>query len=120
MARVDVTPQTITRDGLVPALTAPTVDGDAIPTGRVFVMAENVGASVESVTVRTPITVDGLDVEELIVSVAVGDTTFIGPFPIRTFGQPSGAVETGGDDQGKAYVDYSTPANFSRAALTIA
>lgn len=119
MAREDLTPTPITQFGVVVAETAPTVDGDAIPAGRVMIQATNVGAVVENIVVQTPVTVDGLDVEELIVQVAVGDTVILGPFPIRTFGQLAGANETGGDDQGKVYVGYSTPADITRQVFTI-
>ncbi|EHR62632.1 hypothetical protein [Saccharomonospora cyanea] len=103
MARVDLTTQQVAREGLVPALTAPTVDGDVIDAGRVALMVTNNGAAAHTVTVQSPVTVDGLAVEELAVSVAAGDTTLIGPFPARTFGQPVGSA-----DAGRVYVDYDT------------
>lgn len=116
MARVDVTTEEITRAGLVPTLTAPTVDGDVVDAGRVALMVTNNGAAAHTVTVQSPVTVDGLDVEELTVSVAVGDTVLIGPWPRRTFGRPAGTA-----DEGRVYVDYDTgsDADLVRTAVTI-
>lgn len=103
MARVSLTAQQITRDGLVPALTAPTVDGDVVDSGLVALMVTNNGAAAHTVTVQSPVTIDGLAVEELTVSVAAGSTVLVGPFPRRTFGQPVGSA-----DEGRVYVDYDT------------
>lgn len=118
MAREDVTTQKITRDGLVPVPTAPTVDGDVIDTGQVALYATNIGVGALDVTVQSTATQDGLAVVDLVVNVAAGDTVLIGPFPARTFGQPAGANESGGDDQGRAYVDYATPADWERAVVS--
>lgn len=101
MARVSVITQQVSRDGLAPALTAPTVDGDVIDAGRVALMVRNDGPSAHTVTVVSPVTVDGLAVEDLTVSVAAGETRLIGPFPVGTFGQPNGAP-----DAGRVYVNY--------------
>lgn len=117
MARTDVTTQQITREGLVPALTSPIADGDVIDTGLVALYATNIGTGALDVTVQSTASQDGLDVVDLVVSVAAGDTVLIGPFPRRTFGQPSGANESGEDDQGRAYVNYQTPADWERAAV---
>lgn len=106
MARVSVTTEQIVRDGLVPTLAAPTIDGDVIDSGAVALMVTNNGVGAHTVTAQSPVTVDGLAVAELIVSVAAGETRLIGPFPKRTFGQPTGAVESGSDDSGRVYVDY--------------
>lgn len=118
MARVDVTTQQISRAGLVPATAAVTVDGDVVDTGEVALYVSNVGASSRNVTVQTTASQDGLDVEDLVVAVAAGDTALIGPLPKRTFGQPAGANESGGDDEGRAYVDYDTPADWESAAVS--
>lgn len=107
MARVSVSTQQISRAGLVPILTVPTVDGDAIDTGEVALYVVNGSAASVDVTVQATSSQDGLDVEDLVTAVAAGDSALIGPFPKRTFGQPEGAIETGGDDEGRAYVDYA-------------
>ncbi len=113
MARVSVTTQTITRAGLTPSLTAPTVDNDVIDTGDVFLQVTNAAGAPINVTVQSPPTVDGLAVAELIVAVPNGQTRLIGPFPSRTFGQPSGA------DAGRAYVDYSAVTSITRGVFTV-
>lgn len=107
MARVSQTTQQITRDGLVPTLTVPTADGDVIDSGQVALYVVNGSASSVDVTAQATATQDGLALEDLVVAVAAGDTALIGPFPMRTFGQPAGANESGSDDQGRVYVDYA-------------
>lgn len=121
MARAFVATQQITRDGLVPTTGEPTVDGDAIDTGETALYLVNASAGVVTVTVAATASQDGLNVEDLVVAVAAGDTALVGPFPKRTFGQPAGAVETGNDDEGRAYVDYSPdpPVGLDRAVIGI-
>jgi hypothetical protein len=119
MARANVTTQQVTRAGLAPALTEPTADGDVVDTGDVALYVTNGGGVAHTVTVLATAAQDGLDVEDLVVSVAAGATVLIGPLPKRTFGQPAGAVASGGDDQGRAYVDYATPADWDRAVVTL-
>lgn len=119
MARVDVTTQQVTRDGLVPVLTEPTADGDAVDCGQVALYVTNGSVSSINVTVAATAAQDGLDVEDLVVAVAAGATALIGPLPARTFGQPAGAVESGGDDQGRAYVDYSAQTDVDRAVVAL-
>lgn len=114
MARTSVTTQQITRAGLAPVLTAPTVDGDVIDSGAVFLHVNNGSAASINVTVQSPVTVDGLAVEELVVAVAAGAFKLIGPFPQRTFGQPTGSA-----DAGRVYVDYSAQASVTRAVLKL-
>lgn len=117
MARQSQTTQQITRDGLVPTLIAVTGDGDVIDAGEVALMVTNGGASPINVTVLATASQDGLDVEDLVVAVADGDTALIGPFPLRTFGQPAGANESGSDDRARVYVDYSVTTSVTAAAI---
>jgi hypothetical protein len=112
--RVNVTTQQITRAGLVPAMTAPTVDGDVVDCGPVALYVNNASGGVCTVTVQSPVTVDGLDVSELSVAVAAGTVRLIGPLPARTFGQPAGAA-----DAGRAYVNYSVQASVTRAVVAL-
>lgn len=119
MARVSVATTPITRDGIALALGVPTADGDAIDCGRTALYASNTGVSSVNVTVISTPTVDGLDVEDLVVAIPAGEVRIVGPFPQRTFGQPAGAVETGNNDQGRAYVNYSTPADISRMVVSL-
>lgn len=117
MARVDVTTDKIVRDGLVLAPTAPTIDGDVIDAGNTALFIENVSAGPETVTVLATATQDGLALENQITTIAAGDTALLGPWPKRTFGQPAGANESGGDDEGRVYVDYSIDTAFVRQVV---
>lgn len=112
MARTSVTTQQVTRSGLVPTLTEPTVDGDVIDCGNVALMVDNASGSPVTVTVQATASQDGLDVADLVVSVEAGTTALIGPLPARTFGRPVGSA-----DAGRAYVDYSAQADVTRAVI---
>ncbi|MEV7263972.1 hypothetical protein AB0N38_10515 [Micromonospora aurantiaca] len=114
MARASQATQQITRDGLAPALTEPTVDGDVVDCGRVVLMVVNGSAGPVTVTVESTAAQDGLDVEDLAVPVPVGATVLIGPLPGRTFGRPAGAP-----DAGRAYVSYSAVVGVDRAVLAL-
>lgn len=113
MARLDVTTQQITRGGLTPAMTQPNVDGDVVDCGGTFLYVDNASAGSIDVTVQSPVTVSGLDVEDLVVAVAAGAVKLIGPFPPSVFGRPSGDV-----DAGRAYVNYSSQASVTRAVVS--
>lgn len=120
MARTVLAAGKITRDGLVVALTAtPNVDGDAIPAGSVALYVRNTGGASVTVTVQATAEQDGLNLEDLVVPVAAGARVLLGPFPGQTFAQPAGAVESGGDDKGKVYVNYSTPASIERQVVAL-
>ena len=114
MARASQTTQRITRDGLEPVLTAPTADGDVVDCGAVALYVVNSGGAPVTVTVAATVEQDGLDLEDLEVTVPAGATKIIGPLPARTFGQPASA----GADHGRAYVDYSTVADVTRAVIS--
>jgi hypothetical protein len=118
MARVDVTTQKIVLTGLVPTLTEPTADGDVVDAGQVALYVTNGSGSPVNVTVEATAAQDGLDVEDLVVAVAAGATALIGPLPARTFAQDAGAVESGDDDEGRVYVDYSAQTDVDRAVVS--
>lgn len=113
MSRDSVTTQKITRAGLTPTLSAVSANNDVIDSGAVFLEVNNGGASSITVTVNTGLTVDGLTVGPLTVSVAAGATKRIGPFPTATFGRPSGV------DVGRVYVDYSATTSVTRAVVSM-
>lgn len=117
MARTAVDTQPITRGGLTPGLTEPNVDGDAIATGAVALVVDNTSGSSVTVTVLATARQDGLALEDLTVSVPAGDMILIGPFPRRTFGRPAGDQESGDDDRGRAYVDWSAQTGVNRAVI---
>ncbi|MEQ4301591.1 hypothetical protein ABNF97_09390 [Plantactinospora sp. B6F1] len=113
MARASQTTQQITRTGLEPVLTEPTVDGDIVDCGNVALMVVNGSAGSINVTVTATASQDGLDLEDLVVAVPAGDTMLIGPLPKRTFGQASDSA-----DAGRAYVDYSAQTDVDRAVIS--
>lgn len=116
MARVSQSTQQISRAGLAPVMTAPTAapsGGDIVDTGAVALMVTTTSGAC-NVTVQTPIQVDGLPLDDLVVAVAAGKTVLIGPFPTRTFGQPEGSA-----DAGRAYVDYDTVTGVTRAVVKL-
>lgn len=115
MARESLTTQQITRDGLaLTKTTPPPADGDVIDSGRTILVVENIGSASITVTVQSPLTVDGLDVQEQIVSIPAGETRYMGPWRESTFGRPAGT-----SDAGRVYVDYDTPADVSRAVMAL-
>jgi len=113
MARSSQTTQRITRDGLEPVLTTPTVDGDVVDCGAVALYVVNGSTASIDVTVEATASQDGLDLKDLVVSVPAGATRLIGPLPARTFGQPTGSA-----DAGRAYVTYSAVADVTRAVIS--
>lgn len=116
MARTSQTTQRITREGLEPDLTAPGVDGDIVDCGSVALLVSNDGETPVTVTVLATVQQDGLDLEDLVVSVPAGAThMLVGPLPARTFGQPSSQ----GVAAGRAYVNYSAVADVTRAVVSL-
>lgn len=115
MARTSVPTQQITRAGVAPALTGPPADGDIVDTGAVALWVDNGGAAPVTVTVPSPITYDGLDLEPLVVSVPAGGFRMIGPLPARTFAQPADAPV----GANRALVDYSAVASVTRAVIKL-
>lgn len=115
--RVSVTSQSLAMTGLVPALTAPTADGDVIDGGKTFLMVDNASGAAINVTVSATASQYGLTLENLIVAVAAGTNALIGPFPLSAFAQPAGANASGGNDQGRVYVSYSAVGSVTRAVV---
>ncbi|PRX48683.1 hypothetical protein B0I33_104501 [Prauserella shujinwangii] len=112
MAREIVVTQNVVDEGLNPVLTAPTIDGDVIDTGRVLLWVDNAGVAARTVTILTPVTVDGLELEDLVVTVPAGEQRLIGPLRPSTFGRPVGSP-----DAGKAYVDYDDVTDVVRGVF---
>jgi hypothetical protein len=116
MARVSVTTQRITRAGLDPDLTQPTVDGDIIDTGNVALWVDNASGGSINVTVQTPGTDPATDVArpELIRAVPAGEFRLIGPFPVSLFAQPADAAV----GPLRVLVDYSAQASVTRGVVS--
>ena len=115
MARQSVTTQQITRSGAATTYAAPNTDGDIIDTGQVALHVKNGGSAAITVTAVTPVTVDGLGVDDLVVSVPAGGERFIGPFPRGTFGQAPDATV----GAGRVLVGYSAITSVTRAVLAL-
>jgi hypothetical protein len=115
MARASVTTQSVVRTGLNPALTAPTVDGDIIDAGNVFLWVKNDDDASITVTVQTPTTQDGLALADLTVTVGAAAQRLIGPLPPRSFSQASDA-EIGAS---RVLVDYSAVTDVTRGVFKI-
>ncbi|HEY3691255.1 MAG TPA: hypothetical protein VGL46_13265 [Pseudonocardiaceae bacterium] len=96
---------------------AVTADGDVVDAGKTQLIVTNGSGSSINVTAHATRTVKGLAVTNLVVAVAAGKTELIGPFDKDIFGQPSGANASGGDDQGRVYVDYSAITTVTRAVV---
>ncbi len=113
MARASQTTQAAVGYKLAPTLTQPSADGDIVDTGKVAVFVTNGSGGSINVTVQATATVEGLDVADLVVAVAAGQTALIGPLPKTVFGQTAGA------DKGRAYVDYSSQTSVTRAVIDL-
>lgn len=112
MARTDLTAQQIARTGLAPSYVA--ADGSNqnafFNDGRTFLHVKNGGGSSITVTIDTPITVDGvLAVGNLAVGVTNGQERFIGPFPTNIYNQSDGRV----------HVDWSAVTSVTVACLRL-
>lgn len=112
--RTSVTTQTISRAGLNVAMSAPSVDGDIIDAGAVFLEVLNGSGSPITVTVQTPGTVEGLAVADLAVTVPAAGNRRIGPFP-GVFKQAPDAVV----GPGQVLVDYSAITSVTRAVVKL-
>jgi len=107
------------RDAIVPTKIARTAGGVAQPAqttgqaaghkfindGHVFAEVENIdGAAVREVIFVTPgtVSVASLGIADLTIEVPLSSIVVIGPFPMGTFNQKSGA------DKGMVYINYHT------------
>lgn len=116
--RISVTSQPVVLAGLAVNLTAPTADGDVVDIASTMLMVDNASGASITVTVLATRTVQGLDVEDLAVTVAAGKIALI-PLPGGLFEQPAGANASGGNDQGRAYVNYSSIGSVTRAVVSV-
>jgi len=102
MAEVRLTPQKILKTGITPAYTGSLniVDTHLIRnTGRMFLHFKKSAAVIANVTIKTPMTVAGLTVQENVVAVpATTGDKIIGPFPPTIFNDSVGDVVFTTDD----------------------
>lgn len=86
-----LTSQEIVRTGLNPSYSSAAGAGDSFAnTGTEFIHVKNGSGSSMNVTVETTVTVDSLDVEDLVVAVPAAGERLIGPFPCRWYGTSVG------------------------------
>ncbi len=115
MPRTDVSPTTLTQNGVFPAAVAGTADGNMFRNnGDVFLEVANAnGTTARTVTLPTPAQREGLAIADLVVSVAAASRTYIGPFSPSLFNNQTGA------DAGKAYINFdaAAPADLSIRAF---
>lgn len=111
MVRTSMPVTTITRAGVTQTLSAGNGDGHSFSNdGKVFVIVTTTASRV--VTFVTPGTIDGLDIEDLAVTVPT-TTMIIGPFPPQFFNQVTGA------DKGSVYVDLSSATGVTIGAFRL-
>lgn len=103
MARSSVTTVPVVKTGVTQTLAAAdVVNGEVIDCGRVVLVVNNSSGSSITVTVHATAVVDGLPVEDLVVTVPAATIKLLGPLSASTFGQASSSP-----DNGRAYVNYS-------------
>lgn len=82
MAALTVATATRATNGLDLAGVAANAGGDSfVNTGQEVVVIKNGGGSPITLTIVTPVTVDGLAVADLTATIAAGATRMVGPFP---------------------------------------
>lgn len=115
MARIALSVLTLpTRAGISiadAALTAANTDGHMfVNDGRTVLILQNTNGAIRTVTVQTPIAVDGLAVADLSITVpALTGRVITPPFPVTVYNQSNGMV----------FVDYSGVSQTLVAAVRI-
>lgn len=110
MARVTPSAVRPSKAGTAYALSAPTVEGDAIGPAEVLHVKNGSGGSI-TLTVVTPGTVDGLAIGDYTLTIPAAGERLVGPFPEPHFRQPSGATK------GRVHIDYSSVTSVTRAVI---
>jgi hypothetical protein len=100
--------QSISRSGVQPIYNTAAGGGDEfLNDGRTWIHVKN-GAVVLNITLVSQITVDGLDVEDLVITVPINDERLIGIF----------STEWYNDADGKVQIIYDDASNVTLAVLT--
>ena len=97
MPRVEITVATVSRSGVAPG-TQHNADATndhyiANNDGRIWLEIVSTDGSDQTVTFETPVTVDGLNLEDVVVTIPAGTTRLVGPFPTPTFNQTTPAAD---------------------------
>ena len=85
-----LTVQTVTRAGIAPTNNAVSASDKFLNNGRTLVHVVNGGGTSLTVTIVTPAQVDGLAVADRTVTIAAGQSRFIGPFPKNVYNDNDG------------------------------
>ncbi len=111
MSRVALTVQNVVLTGLVPVLTAGDDTNNHIFSndGRAFLYVVN-GATDVVVTVSPGLVRSGLNLEDLVVTVAANTERMIGPFPVADFNQAGTS---------NVHVDIDDDTNVTLAAIRL-
>ena len=106
--------QSINKDGLEPTYVGATLsDGDRFRnSGKEFIHVLNGGGGAVAVTIPTPATIKGPDIEDKIVSVPAGEDRMIGTFEPGLYNNPAGGV-----DAGELYVEYDQTSSVTIAVI---
>lgn len=103
ISRGIITPTQILATGIAQSLSAANGDGHKFTnTGDDFIVVANGYTDTITLTVVTGGTVSGLDIEDVDVVVAAGQTKMVGPFETGVFNQTSGS------DAGKLYLNWNS------------
>lgn len=104
MPMTEVTPQTVGRTS-VAVLTWTDLGTDGLKfknTGKEVVIIRRDAAATSTVTIQTNVSKDGLDLPDLTVAMAAGDSVEqfkpVGPFPTADYNQTGGWVQLTSDD----------------------
>jgi len=113
-ARSALSVQSVTRSALTAAYTQIPTDGYKFTNdGATILHLKNSSGSTKYITVTTPLTVDGLAVSDLTLTITSTSEVFLGPFPTTTYNQQSGS------DKNMVYLNVdTTDASMTVAALT--
>lgn len=118
MARTELTVQVIDIDGLTISQTA----GDATNdhsfenlTEDIFLEVDNQGTGAVQVTILVPLAIEGLDLDDNVISVPGGDRMLIGPFKRRVFNQE----DSGNSVDEAVLVDLDQDSNVYVAAVQL-
>lgn len=119
MARTALTLYDLDSDGLNPTFVAATADGHAFNNegANVFLWVKNDNASAVTVTIATPIQLDGEDLADKTVSVPASEERLIGLFPRHIYNQDDTAGDTG--ILRACFVNYSIQSSVTVAAVRI-
>jgi hypothetical protein len=108
-----VTVQALKRTGITLTMTAVDADGNyCVNDGRTYLQITNAGATTPTVTVQTPLTVGGVPVADLVITVSQYSTMVAGPFNKLWFNELSGA------NRGKMSWTYSSPNSLTVGAVS--